>query len=1190
MNVGDLTVRIAADIGDLKTNVEEARGKIKEFGGAFDTAAGAIKTFIAGISVKEIIDLVVQVNDATAGLLHLSQRTGAAVEELGKLRDAAALAGSPIGDIAGALDRLAKNLTSSPDSLNKTSAALSAFGVTATDASGAFKPTAQIFDDVAKAQAGYADGVTKTGLIIEIFGKGAGELIPIMNNVADAHITATSVTTEQAKQAELLTTAINALKLSNTHLYEGIVGEIAPALTDLLTAFTDVKTQADGLSGAITALIESGAVAGWASDAAIQAAAFADAVTDEIAALKLMGGEVALVIIGIADFARAIANVVTIAQDPITSIGNIKDAYNDFKGALDAVTTEFDTPPSTKYQDALGATQIAADIAKRSNFDLRGELQKTPADTKAAADAYQKVIDKLSLEYSVAAANLAKTISGDGGLTAAERELIGIQNSADWATFSGTQQQAILDWSNVKADADLATKAYNDAQGATKDLKKYLDDLQKSRADELSNLDTQIRKQADANATYGLGSAAVVAYKLAIIDNQIAYAAGIPGEEGEIDRLEALKKKYELLKGEMAIGEALAQQKKDLEDAGKAWDTILGNINSTAEKVFVDFFEGGKKAFTNLTDLLKKTLLQALYDLTLKPFVLQIAVLATGATGSVAQAAVGGGINATNVSGGGFGGLFSTVGNGLSSISGLWGGGGAGIFGSGLGNAFATSSIGEALGLSTSVSGLAGESGAMMLTGLGTTLGAAIPVIGALVGVGLLVKNWLDSKKGGPKQAGTFGPNAFYPGETSTDNNAIAGAGVSGTLDYIRQVSGQLGVSPGDLQYSLGFDTDPQGTAQNRVSSLLTSGGATLYRNVDQNAGRDNATLQAAISTQMQEAFKAAMKASNLTQPFKDLFAQLDAALPAADFAKVVQQIVNFKHALDAFADKDLADRFATAAAVNPAAIGALTDFAVAYDRVNAALAADPKAMAMQAVADSQLTAYGSVMKLRSGLTDLLSTYDGSTAATNNLAAATAQYVQAQAQALLQIEQMKTSLGDLFGGSVRQIGLQVMSTADQINFLQNEANKAYTDLGTAIDPTTINNLGKLVNTDLMQAFNLLDAKQQAAQYQAYQMELNAAAKLVQDRLTAAGASITQTSAPGMTPQETILDKISTAVNKAAADMVAASTSISSAATSASTAADTMTTAANTMQTAAGTMNTAANVPVTVHVDLVPAGP
>jgi phage-related minor tail protein len=211
-------------------------------------------------------------------------------------------------------------------------------------------------------------------------------------------------------------------------------------------------------------------------------------------------------------------------------------------------------------------------------------------------------------------------------------------------------------------------------------------------------------------------------------------------------------------------------------------ERLIGSADDAAREAFLAIGDEGVNAFERIGRSIKTAVLDMLYQMTLRPFVIRLAASAFGAPQSTVDR-LSGGASSGSPTGGGLGSIFDASGGlgqvlnsgGISGIgspfsSGAFGGGLTGLLGSGL------SSLGSAMGW-TSLSGFgAGLTGAGTLAGstalsmgtagasLGATVGAAIPYIGWAAAIASLLSNR-------NKWSGQFGETQVrdgVAGDTST--------------------------------------------------------------------------------------------------------------------------------------------------------------------------------------------------------------------------------------------------------------------------------------------------------------------------------------------------------------------------------------------------------------------------------------
>ena len=305
-----------------------------------------------------------------------------------------------------------------------------------------------------------------------------------------------------------------------------------------------------------------------------------------------------------------------------------------------------------------------------------------------------------------------------------------------------------------------------------------------------------------------------------------------------------------------------AAMKKQIDDFQNVWNSI----DRTAQQTFTNIFEGGQDAFTKLRDTLKATLLDLLYQMTVRKWVFNLAANVTGASSGVAgvvgQSVLGQAGNAL-----GLGSMFSGGGTLTGYASQALGAVGLGNVGAGLagvGGSFA-SSVGA--GLATDALGATVAEGAAAATlGAGSTIGAAIPYIGAALVAGQALG--LFDSKGGPKTIG------------GASDAATIQATVAATL-------AQFGIKPTGLRVGGFSAADPMGDSLTQLQTALFRGDTALYSRQDrlggfENVGRSSEELAAAWAEETARITLAALQAT-LEPKYQQYLREVDANTSSAD-------------------------------------------------------------------------------------------------------------------------------------------------------------------------------------------------------------------------------------------------------------------------------------------------------------------
>jgi hypothetical protein len=471
-----------------------------------------------------------------------------------------------------------------------------------------------------------------------------------------------------------------------------------------------------------------------------------------------------------------------------TVAGPTGQALADFNAKL-AQLGKSNTDAKAKIHDIttdLMAYAIAADAGGAASARAAKAPPPVPAaaaqavrDLTAAIDAYLK--SEAALQKAFIDATAARLLqaneeqqadlkrSYDRGLvdfeaywnklTALQQQAIGVQIVQTQSEIANQQALvAQLQDSATKAATVLngltpGTKAYADAQAAALKVQTDLDNanaklitstgklngLQEKGtqigkdyveqwnaahnviAASVSEINKQIEAQTFANQTIGLAASQVALLKAAELQEALALEIAGQNRAAQVKNLE----------DQIAAQQRLSAALKQGEDTQALLDSIR-SIDQEAQRVWEDLFNGGHDAFKRLGDDIKKYLIDLLYQLTIKPLIVNIAANVLGVNQAQAAGAAGLGSNPI--------------------LNLLGGNGGSTLLSRGV-NSFVTSDVGATMGLSTAVPNAAVGSAESSLfgaaagtsnvaTGLGSLLtsvapyipfvAAAIPLLGSL--------------------------------------------------------------------------------------------------------------------------------------------------------------------------------------------------------------------------------------------------------------------------------------------------------------------------------------------------------------------------------------------------------------------------------------------------------------------------
>ena len=197
-------------IGGLSGTAGKLSGGLRGLAGAAGGLSGALGSLVPLATGAGLAAMAKGAIDAADNMNDLSQKTGVSVESLSKFQQAANASGTSIEGVGAAMIKLNRNLATNNAGAAE---ALTALGLSATDASGKLKSTDQVMLEVADKFKAMPDGASKTAAAMALFGKAGADMIPLLNGGSKAisDLSAT-MTTEFAKGADSLNDKLAALQ------------------------------------------------------------------------------------------------------------------------------------------------------------------------------------------------------------------------------------------------------------------------------------------------------------------------------------------------------------------------------------------------------------------------------------------------------------------------------------------------------------------------------------------------------------------------------------------------------------------------------------------------------------------------------------------------------------------------------------------------------------------------------------------------------------------------------------------------------------------------------------------------------------------------------------------------------------------------------------------------------------------
>lgn len=229
-------------LGKKIQQVEGVTSRLTKATGLLGPALGALAPVATigglGALVKTQIEAADNFND-------LSQRTGASVESLARFSKAADMSGTDIEAVSKSLARLSKGMYEAAQTgKGPTAEALTTLGISAKDAAGNLKSADQVTLEIANKFKTMPDGVQKTAIAMQLFGKAGADMIPMLNMGGDAIDNLSfKMTKAFAEKADQYDDKLASLSAKVGELAANITIALLPALeliVDGITAVVDV--------------------------------------------------------------------------------------------------------------------------------------------------------------------------------------------------------------------------------------------------------------------------------------------------------------------------------------------------------------------------------------------------------------------------------------------------------------------------------------------------------------------------------------------------------------------------------------------------------------------------------------------------------------------------------------------------------------------------------------------------------------------------------------------------------------------------------------------------------------------------------------------------------------------------------------------------------------------------------------
>jgi hypothetical protein len=867
------------------------KGEVGQAQGSFANLKGYLATALAGLSVGGLAAMVSSTIEAMDHLNDLSKTASLSVESMSGLAIAAKQTGTDIDGLAGVLNKLAVNMGKNAEGFN-------ALGISTKDPLKALELLSDLFK-------GLEDPQQRAAVMAGALGKSWATAAPLLaeGGTKIAEMVAqgsklAGVTTEMAQQADelkdkwVLLTGTNGLLNAQVGAALPLLNALAQSLVDLKKSSDDSGTGFNPLTEALRALVVLGG--------------------NVVYVFKAIGTEIGAWLAQIGALSEALAQVkLGDFEGAAKSLKQFNLIGNDASARADAARASFD-----KWEASMMTVGTAADAAARSVASLgkaadngdqvsrraaneaaaagRAFLQsaKDKADATKLEEYFQRELADANKAVAVAQAEQA---NGADRLTSSQKKLLELVKDPEFKKLPAAEKDEIKSRLAQAAAIEAVTASYKRYAAAVAAVQASAD-ADKAERDqiEMANQAT-IESLKDSVEQYGLEADAVgkTATQRELMTLAMQREKAMRGTLGESQKAAAAAYYDEI--------EALIKLREERENQLALYDAE-GNA---AGKFFSDLLFDTKHAFSNMVEEAKRfgAELAALFA---KKYGLQVVGNFIGGSSgaTMTQAGVNAGANTVG------GTVLNAAGSYISSTT--IGGTAIGGFSDAAAGYQAVSSLGMTAGE------VAAGEGATWMSSLGAAL-AEIPVWGWIAAAVIAVAVWMSGQGGGPKIGGSYAAGFTGAGDPL---GAMAAPGTqngrlftpSGGDEPMRQlVNGMghsfaatlsaLGGQSGGVRFGIGFDSDPQGRAPDRVSSVASDLAGNVFYSHNNVVPAEGQKLEELLALESQRMILAALQASDLPKDVANILNTLDAKTATADqIQKVVALAQSFEQLSDTIA------------------------------------------------------------------------------------------------------------------------------------------------------------------------------------------------------------------------------------------------------------------------------------------------
>ena len=238
----------AASIKRLGNSMQGVQGRVKNLRMAMSGLNKTFATLGLILSAGAFVRMVKGTIDAADAFGKLEIQTGIAANTLQAYVNAGKLAGIEQETIEKGLRRLAQSMREADQGVATYKDAFDDLGISVRDTDGNLKTNEQILGEISDAFTKMEDGVTKTAIAMEIFGRSGASMVNLLNNgKASLEEFNFEVSENFAQNAEYFNDQLTMIGFKAEGFSKELTDSLLPSLNNLAEMFRDINTEGKDL-------------------------------------------------------------------------------------------------------------------------------------------------------------------------------------------------------------------------------------------------------------------------------------------------------------------------------------------------------------------------------------------------------------------------------------------------------------------------------------------------------------------------------------------------------------------------------------------------------------------------------------------------------------------------------------------------------------------------------------------------------------------------------------------------------------------------------------------------------------------------------------------------------------------------------------------------------------------------------